>query len=130
MRRLPALFIPLMLSVVAAPGPSLGQDARLSGAWNGSGTITTPSGNTEKARCRATFQPAGSGATMSATCATASVRVQQQAELDRIAPGRYRGDFRNIEYGITGSIRISVSGNALTASLNGGGGSATFNLSR
>lgn len=67
---------------------------------------------------------------MSATCATASMRVQQYASVDRVAPGRYRGDFRNDEFGISGSIRIVVSGNSLSASLNGGGGTAEFRLSR
>jgi hypothetical protein len=123
-------FATLCLAAAYASAIPASAQESLVGAWNGSGTITLPSGNTERARCRATFQSAGRGATMSATCATASVRVQQVAALDRVAPGRYRGDFRNAEYGITGSIRIAVSGNSLTASLNGGGGSAVINLSR
>jgi hypothetical protein len=129
--RLRPAAVGFALAIVAfATAPADSQES-LAGAWNGSGTITLPSGNTEKARCRATFRSAGRGATMAATCATASVRVQQVAELDRVAPGRYRGDFRNMEYGISGTIRIAVSGNSLTASLNsGGGGSAVFNLSR
>ena len=105
-------------------------DDGLAGSWSGTGTVIFPSGESEKARCRATFRQSGNGATMSATCATASARVQQAATVDRVSPGRYRGDFRNDEFGISGSIRIVVSGNSLHASLSGGGGSAEFNLSR
>lgn len=105
-------------------------DDGLAGSWSGTGTVIFPSGESEKARCRATFRQSGNGATMSATCATASARVQQVATVDRVSPGRYRGDFRNDEFGISGSIRIVVSGNSLNASLSGGGGSAEFNLSR
>ena len=67
---------------------------------------------------------------MSATCATASMRVQQYASVDRVAPGRYRGDFRNDEFGISGSIRIVVSGNTNSVSLNGCGCIPEFRLSR
>ncbi len=110
--------------------PADAADDAITGSWSGTGTVIFPSGESEKARCRATFRPAGNGATMSATCATASARVQQVATVDRVSPGRYRGDFRNDEFGISGSIRIVVSGNSLHASLSGGGGSAEFNLSR
>lgn len=122
---LPAMTV---LAVVAGQSPASAQD--IAGSWSGSGTVVFPSGEKEKARCRATFRTAGNSAVMSATCATPSARVQQVASVDRVAPGRYRGDFRNDEFGITGSIRIVVSGNSLTASLDGGGGTAEFRLSR
>ena len=49
---------------------------------------------------------------------------------DTRSAGRYIGDFTNAEYGITGSIRITLSGNSLSAALAGGGGSASINLNR
>lgn len=122
---LPALAL---LTLVASQAPAVAQD--IAGSWSGSGTVVFPSGEREKARCRATFRTSGNGAVMNATCATPSARVQQVATVDRVAPGRYRGDFRNDEFGITGSIRIVVSGNSLTASLDGGGGTAEFRLGR
>lgn len=129
--RLPSPTIAAFAAVLSfcTAAPVAAQEA-IAGSWSGSGTVVFPSGEKEKARCRATFRPSGSGAVMSATCATASVRVQQVATVDRVAPGRYRGEFRNDEFGISGSIRIVVSGNSLYAALTGGGGTAEFHLSR
>ena len=103
----------------------------LVGSWAGGGTIVYPSGERERARCRATFRHSGGGSVaMHAVCATASVRVIQNAALSQLTSSTYSGEFTNTEYGISGSIRIRVHGNKLNASLNGGGGSAQFSLNR
>lgn len=122
---------------VAVAGFALGTssgalaDANLSGSWSGAGTVTLPSGATERARCRATFHRQGGGDySMNAVCATASTRVAQNAELHQVGPQRFSGSFHNPDYNVSGSIRINVSGNSLSASLNGGGGSGQFHLSR
>lgn len=107
------------------------EQAGLEGSWSGGGHIVLPSGERERARCRASFRRHGSNTYgMSATCATASTRVQQSAQIQHVSGNRYRGEFFNQEYGISGSVRITVSGNRLNASLSGGGGSAEFSLSR
>ena len=67
---------------------------------------------------------------MSAVCATASARVAQTAVVTRSGGNSYSGQFFNAEYGVSGSISITVSGNRMSASLSGGGGSAQFNLGR
>ncbi|MFV0295872.1 MAG: hypothetical protein ACK5JT_07105 [Hyphomicrobiaceae bacterium] len=67
---------------------------------------------------------------MNAVCATSSVRVKQHADLYRISGNRYRGEFFNQEYGVSGSIRIQLRGNSIDAFLSGGGGSAVFRMSR
>lgn len=119
------------LLVVLTPPEAVGQGASLEGSWSGGGQIVFPSGEKEQARCRANFRRQGGNSfDMSATCATASVKVQQSAEVTRVSGDRYRGEFQNQEYGISGSIRITISGNTLSASLNGGGGSAEFSLRR
>lgn len=103
----------------------------LVGSWAGAGTIIYPSGEKERARCRATFRTSGGGGvSMHAVCATASARVIQNADLSRLTSSTYAGEFYNTEYGIQGSIRIKVQGNKLSASLSGGGGSAHFSLNR
>jgi hypothetical protein len=106
------------------------QQPSIGGSWSGGGTVTLKSGNVEKVRCRATFSPSGNGASMSASCANATARVTQTAELTRVTATRYIGEFRNSEYNISGSIRITLSGNSLTASLSGGGGSASMSMNR
>jgi hypothetical protein len=103
----------------------------LTGSWSGSGSVILPSGNSEKARCKVSFNKAGSKSYgMSAVCASSSAKVSQTASLEQVGPNRYAGDFRNTEYGVTGSINVTLNGNSASASLQGGGGSAFFNLSR
>jgi hypothetical protein len=106
------------------------QPVSLEGSWSGGGVVVFPSGDRESARCRATFRRAGSGFGMNAVCATASARVAQSAQLARISANRFAGEFYNAEYSVSGSITITVRGNHISAALNGGGGSAHFNLSR
>jgi len=111
--------------------PAAAQQAALEGSWSGGGTVVFPSGERERARCRASFQhQGGSSYRMSAVCATPSTRVSQSAEIRRTGGNRFAGEFTNPEYGINGSIRITVDGRSLSASLSGGGGSAHFALSR
>jgi len=103
----------------------------LVGSWSGGGMIVFPSGEKERARCRATFRQAGGGGvSMSGVCATASVRVSQSASLSRLTPNTYSGEFFNTEFNISGSIRIRMQGNKLNASLSGGGATAQFVLAR
>jgi hypothetical protein len=111
-------------------GPAMGQQVNIAGSWNGNGTVKLPSGNTENVRCRATFNQSGTSATMRASCASPSVRVNQTAELTRVSGNRFSGDFVNSEYGVSGSIKITLNGNSMSAALAGGGGSAFLNLSR
>jgi hypothetical protein len=116
--------------LLAAPAPAQ-QQATLEGSWSGSGTVELPSGATERARCRATFRRQSQDAfTMSAVCATASTRVVQTGTLERYSATRFGGNFYNAEYGVSGSVVISVRGNTLIATLEGGGGSGRFQLSR
>lgn len=103
----------------------------LAGSWRGNGAVTLPSGVTEKARCRVSFSKQGGRSySMNAVCASSSARVQQTASLEQVSSNRFAGDFTNQEYGVSGSIHLTLSGNSLSANLNGGGGSAFFNLTR
>ena len=128
--RIGAVAVGLLAGALLAPVAGA-QDARLDGTWSGGGHIVFPSGEKERARCRASFRHQGGNSYgMSATCATPSVKVQQSAKLTHVSGNRFRGEFLNQEYGITGSVRIVVTGNRLNASLAGGGGTAEFALSR
>jgi hypothetical protein len=105
--------------------------AELAGTWSGSGTVTLANGAREKARCRASYIAAG-GRTyaMSATCATASAKVSQTAILSQNTTNRFGGTFYNPEFGVTGRIRIIVSGKRQTVYLSGSAGHATFSMQR
>lgn len=115
-----ALFVP-----VQASGPSL------EGTWTGTGTVVFPSGEKESARCRASFKRQSDNVFgMNAVCATASARVAQTASLNRVSANRFSGEFFNSEFGVGGQIRLSINGNSISASLDGAGASAQFNLSK
>ncbi|WP_045836960.1 hypothetical protein [Hyphomicrobium sp. 99] len=105
--------------------------ATLVGTWSGNGSINFSSGSKESARCRAHF--AKTGATsyiMSASCATASARVDQSAELTRVGANSYVGSFFNEQYNTGGQIRITVNGRSQSVRLSGEAGTAFFNLSK
>lgn len=105
--------------------------ADIVGTWTGSGTVTLANGARERARCRASYISAG-GRTyaMSATCATASAKVSQTAILSQNTKNRFGGTFYNPEFGVTGRIRIIVSGKRQTVYLSGSAGHATFSMHR
>lgn len=111
--------------------PASAQQASLEGSWSGNGTVTFSTGNVESARCKASFRrQSGDTFAMNAVCATPSGRVVQTAELSRLTNTRFSGAFHNAEYGVSGNISITVRGNSLTASLDGGGATASFSLSK
>jgi len=109
----------------------IAEPATLEGTWSGGGTVVYPSGERERARCRATFtRRSANRFNMNAVCATPSARVAQTAVLARASDNRFTGEFFNPEYSVSGAIAITVRGNRLNASLSGGGGTGYFNLSR
>lgn len=116
---------------MAASEPSLSRRADLGGSWSGAGTVTLPSGETERARCRARFSPQGGGSYgMNAVCATPSYRAEQTAVLERVGSDRYAGSFYNPEYSYSGVISVTVRGNRLSATISGGEFAGRMSLRR
>jgi hypothetical protein len=126
-----ALVGVLASAVVALPVSIAQAEVGLAGVWNGSGSVQLPSGASEKAKCKATFRKRGATTfVMDAVCASSSARAAQTASLQQVGPNKFSGDFTNAEFNVSGSINVTVNGNSLTASLNGGGATANFNLSK
>jgi len=67
---------------------------------------------------------------MAATCATAAAKVSQTAILSQNTQNRFGGTFYNPEFGVTGRIRVIVSGKRQTIYLTGSAGNATFSMAR
>lgn len=112
-------------------GSTLAAAADLAGSWSGSGSIMLPSGARENARCNVSYsKSSGSSYTAFATCATKSTKVTQSAKLRRIGGNEYEGSFYNSEYNVSGSMSVTVSGASQSVHLSGGGGQASFRLSR
>src|SRR5438046_2564469 len=103
----------MALTVVAISAVSNAEPASsLAGSWSGGGWVSFASGKKEKARCHAHYSRAGGTSySLSATCATASGKASQAATVHQVSANHYQGSFHNNEYNISGTIRISVSGN-------------------
>jgi hypothetical protein len=105
--------------------------APLVGSWSGSGSISFASGSKERARCRAYYARAGASSyRMSATCATASAKVDQSAMLRKTGARTYVGSFFNQQYNTGGAIHITVAGGSQSVRLSGEAGTASFTLRR
>jgi hypothetical protein len=104
----------------------------LEGAWSGGGEVAfAVTGSRERARCRAHYKRRSKDSyAMQATCATASGKAAQTATLTRVGENRYRGNFHNSDYDITGTIFVVVNGNSQSVRLTSSSGSALFRLSR
>jgi hypothetical protein len=123
-----ALATALALSCVNLSSASA-EPGSIIGSWSGSGSIAFASGSKESARCRVYFAKTGETSyRMSATCATASAKVDQTATLSRIGSNSYAGRFFNQQYNTGGSIRVTVSGHTQRVLLSGEAGEAVFSL--
>ena len=127
-----AIAVVTAILLDGSPRPAVAHEGvNLAGTWSGGGRVTFSTGNSERARCRATFHrqtPRTFG--MNALCATPSARASQVAQLQQVSANSFEGRFYNREYDVSGTIRVSVSGKRLTALLRGGGASASLSLSR
>jgi hypothetical protein len=105
--------------------------ANLEGTWSGGGPVTLTSGARERAQCRVRYtRRSNEGYVVTAVCATASVRAVQTASVRKVADNRYRGTFFNREYGISGTITVTVRGNTQNVRLTSKSGWASLKLSR
>lgn len=126
-----ALAIVVALVPAALPTPAQAQSAGLEGSWSGGGAVQLPNGAQERARCRARYSRASRFVyTVNAVCATPSGRVAQTASLQRTGANSYAGNFYNAEYGVSGSIYVTVRGNTQRVTLTSAVGSASLRLSR
>jgi hypothetical protein len=100
----------------------------LAGEWTGGGVVTFPDGHRERAKCRAHYSHSGNAISLNGVCATASGSVDQTAQMRQVGPNSYAGSFYNEQFGIRGSIHVSVRGKSQTVSLKGDSGSASLTL--
>jgi hypothetical protein len=100
----------------------------IGGSWSGGGTVVFSDGHRERARCRVHYSPSGREVSLNGVCATASGSADQTANLRQTGPNSYAGSFSNAQYGIEGSIHVTVQGSSQSVSLRGGGGSASLTL--
>lgn len=116
------------VALFAADAPAMADS--LSGSWSGNGSVRYAD-TRERAKCRANYsRVSGTLYRMTASCATASGRVDQTATLNRVGNNEYAGSFHNAQYNVSGSIHVQLRGNSQSVNLSGSGGSGSFQLRR
>ena len=124
-----AFFTAVVSAVLPTPGRA--EPGSLEGSWSGGGAVRLPNGAQERARCRARYSRASRIVyTANAVCATPSGRVAQTARLQRTGANSFAGTFYNPEYGVSGSIYVTVRGNTQRVTLTSSAGSASLRLRR
>jgi hypothetical protein len=112
-------------------GPAGADPADLEGTWTGGGSVTFASGAREKARCRARFtQMSPTSYRVSGSCATQSGKVTQSAEVFKMTADRYRGNFHNPEFDVSGTISIHLHDRSMTATLTSSSGTGVLVMKR
>lgn len=105
--------------------------ASLEGVWSGSGVVNPKDGQREKVRCRISYGRESENVfSVSATCATASVKFRQTGKLLKVNPTRYVGDFHNPEYDVSGRVRVIVRGSVQTVTFKSARGSGSVTLTK
>jgi hypothetical protein len=101
----------------------------LEGSWTGGGSVTFASGDKERAKCRAHFsRSSATSYRVTGTCATPSGKVTQNSEVFQTTANRYRGNFHNPEFDVSGTIAITVSGRSMTATLTSSSGTGVLSF--
>ena len=96
--------------VHAASGPF----AALAGNWAGGGTVTLDDGSRERLRCRASYEVAGPGMTMTLTCASDAYKFQLAANV--------------VDQGGVISGTWTETSRAVSGTLSGRGGGGNFEV--
>jgi hypothetical protein len=123
------LIVWIVMGVLMTPGNALAEN--LEGAWRGAGSVVLATGSTEQATCRAHYTRRSNDAyAVRAVCATPSARAEQTASLHRIAANTYRGTFYNRDYGVSGTILVTLNGKTHNVRLTSEAGSASLKFSR
>lgn len=126
-----AFAVCAVLAATAALDVASASAAELAGSWAGGGSIALATGTRERASCRANYSKIGTSSyAMTASCATASARVDQTATLRKTGANSYAGSFFNAQYNAGGSIYVTVNGGNQNISISGEAGSGQFSLHR
>jgi hypothetical protein len=129
MSRLRLWLAAFALSVMA---PSLALAASmLEGTWTGGGYVQPANGERERVTCKVVYRQISDKLhSVTATCATASMKIVQTGELTTVREDRYIGDFANIDYKVFGRVRVVVKGNSQNVTFSSEVGTGTLALKR
>ena len=123
----------LLVAVLVGGGPTVAaaQSGGLAGYWRGGGYMSPAKGRREKVRCRVWFTKQSARAySVRARCASQAVNIDQNARVVATGRNSFSGTFTNVDFNISGRIRISLRGNRQTVSLSSAEGSGRLTLFR
>src|SRR6185295_19442574 len=116
---------------VALCSPLIAEPASLEGSWRGVGALAFMWGTKEHARCRADYRRnSETSYAVKAVCTTASATATQTAVLRMVGENRYRGNFHNSQYNVSGTISVVIRGTKQNVTLISDGASASLTLRR
>lgn len=101
----------------------------LAGSWSGSGTINMTSGASERLRCRATYNVAGGGSslTQDLRCASDSYRVDITSNV-ALNGSALTGSWTETTRGVSGQVNGKLNGSDITATIAGAAFSAGLGI--
>ncbi len=119
-----------VVSIAASSAPAAAESI-LEGNWSGSGYVQPSNGERENVTCKVNYHQLNDTVhAVKATCASASMKIVQTGQISTVREGRYIGDFANLEYNISGSVRVVVSGNTQNVTFTSASGGGTLALKR
>src|SRR5215210_7708085 len=113
-----ALQAPIQWGAEAASTPFAG----LAGSWSGEGTIKLASGDSERIRCRATYDVTEGGLrlTQALKCASDSYQFNVESDISyNVDAGVVSGTWAETNYSSSGFLRGTVSGGTIKAHVKG-----------
>lgn len=121
----------LVAAALALAAPGSASAASLDGTWSGGGFVKPSSGNSEKVRCRVSYdRQTDKVFGVTATCATPSNKIYQTGTVLKVSEDRYVGDFYNGQFDISGRVRVTVQGSRQTVTFSSAKGTGKMELRR
>jgi hypothetical protein len=131
MSKLRLMSAALLAGALMAPmaANAAGPFSVLSGAWSGTGQLTTTDGNTEQLRCRAAYEVGGAGndLRLNIRCASASYNFELGSNV-AYRGGRISGTWSEAGQNASGAIAGTASASQIQATATGESFSANLAL--
>ena len=118
----------LLSSGTISPSEAASALAKLRGSWGGSGTFSLADGTVERIRCNAYYTGGSSQLRLAIRCRSATNNIDIRSRLSHSA-GNLSGSWEEGTYNVEGSAYGSISRRNLNLSVEGGGLSATMDVS-
>ena len=131
MRRPATFALVFVVGLLVMYNPGKADSQNLEGSWRGVGAFSFMWGTKEHARCRADYsRNSETSYAVKAVCTTASATATQTAVLRKVGENRYRGNFHNSQYNVSGTISVVIRGTKQDVTLTSDGASAALTLMR